>query len=80
MKASFNSHEFIEKYRDRYKNEYAQWLDRYGGWSDSERIVHRQIGRFLAAHADALHIRKAGREPSKNCHGHHSPVTKWERL
>lgn len=74
---TFNAHEFIEKFKIRFINEYTDYLNSYTG--NPPMKVNNQIARFLSANETAFKITKTRRVMSLNANGKKSSVQEWEK-
>lgn len=77
-KITFDSHEFINKYRKTYENEYlAMLLDNRSPRNTAVQTTNSIIARFLSQNAKELHIEKDSVVYSYNDHGEKSSNAKW---
>ncbi|MCR4620435.1 MAG: hypothetical protein K5633_07105 [Paludibacteraceae bacterium] len=78
----FNSHEFIEKYRLMYEEDYIQMLtdNQPGNPNRSIQETHKRIGAFLRQNENDLSIQYLLRIKDRNDHGEFTPVALWRKL
>lgn len=72
----FSSHDFIEKFAQKYEDDYIDMLVMYKGRSAFQE-VHKQIAKFLSKEAVSLSIEKSSKKLSENVFGSDTEVQWW---
>ncbi len=73
---SFDSHDFINEYKNLFLNDYFIDLNHY---RNDETTLHRVIGRFLSRKQRELGISKTpNKVKTMNCHNNETDCAKWE--
>lgn len=79
----FDSHEFISIMKLCYPKEYYSLLLRYITNDVKDlafKQLHQEIGKYLSANQNELHIQKEGKHKSPNYHGIESENEKWTKI
>lgn len=74
----FSSHDFIEKFSQKYESEYIDMLAEYKG-RNAFKTVHSQIAKFLSLNMDKLGIEKDDRNPSEHVFGDKDIIQWWKK-
>lgn len=77
MNDIFNAHEFIEKFKNKFQEDYSFYLNSYAG--NKPMKVNNQIARFLSTNESTLKIIKTRRVISFNANGNKSTVQEWKK-
>ncbi|OXB07788.1 hypothetical protein [Flavobacterium pectinovorum] len=79
IEIEFSSHDFIEKFTDKYESDYIKMLVKYQESGHSFKTVHNQIALFLSAKKESLGIYKTQRKGSENVKGKIDIIQWWIR-
>ena len=77
-KKEFDSHEFIEKFKEKCEEKYNSILRQYS--EDADRKTNSLIARFLSYNENKLQIKKINRRISINVHGNKTSCALWKDL
>jgi hypothetical protein len=84
LKSTFNSHEFIEKFSQKFEKEYIHYLYEYAHDRDKGifKIVHGIIAKHLSLKKDIYNIKKTDRDKvsNENIFGDEYPIQEWIKL
>jgi len=75
----FSSHDFIEKFTQKYEADYIEMLVKYKSTGKAFQTVHRLIALHLSLNMPALHIGKTKRKPSENVFGTDNKIQWWKK-
>ena len=75
----FSSHDFIEKFTEKFESDYIDMLIKYQKSGQSFQTVHSLIARYLSSKTSVLKIEKTNRKESENVHGKLGTIQWWLR-
>lgn len=73
----FSSHDFIEKFSEKFEPEYIEMLVKYQTSGQAFRTVNSQIAKYLSDNMHILKIEKTSRKESENVHGKFDVIQWW---
>ena len=76
----FSSHDFIEKFTEKFKQDYIEMLVNYQKSGQAFQTVHSLIAKFLSLKMSILGIEKTDRKVSENVRGNLDIIQWWNRL
>lgn len=80
---TFDSHDFIDRFRYRFESDYIDFLyqeRKPPGERGAFKKVHGRIARFLSTNASALGIEKTTRPETRNIFGNETENQGWRKL
>ena len=84
LPVKFMSHDFIQKFTQRYQHEYIDFLRHQSlnnpGNPNPFKEIHAQMARFLSHEQSNLNIAQQGKGKSINIFGAYTPNEKWEKI
>ena len=75
----FSSHDFIEKFSEKFEPEYIDMLSKYKTSGQAFQTVNSQIAKYLSENMSMLELEKTSRKQSENVHGNIDRVQWWIR-
>lgn len=80
LPTEFDSHQFIEKFKEKHERRYVDFLHRHiNSENGIFRAAHAQIGHFLSQNREALGIEKTEQCCSTNTKGYDSMNQGWKK-
>jgi hypothetical protein len=76
----FSSHDFIEKFTEKFEQDYIEMLVNYQKSGQAFQTVHSLIAKFLSLKMSILGIEKTHRKVSENIRGNLDIIQWWNRL
>ncbi len=76
----FSSHDFIEKFSQKYEADYIDMLVKYKDSGQAFRTVHSMIALYLSQNMTIFNIDKTQKKGSENVHGNIDNIQWWIRL
>ncbi len=76
----FSSHDFIEKFSQKYEADYIEMLVTYQNSGQAFQTVHSKIALHLSKNMALLNIDKTEKKGSENVHGNIDRIQWWIRL
>jgi hypothetical protein len=82
MKETFSSHDFIEKFSQKFESDYIEMLVSYRDKNKGKafQTVHSMIAKYLSLNMDIFHITKSERDSSENVFGSKDYVQWWNKF
>ena len=78
LNSPFDSHQFDQKFAQRFEADYIGFLNDYRG-DGAFREVHKQIAQSLSRYEAVLGLTKTGKVRSPNIFGEITEVERWEK-
>jgi hypothetical protein len=76
----FSSHDFIEKFSQKFESDYIEMLVNYKDSGKAFQTVHSIIAKYLSNNMDKFHIIKSERKGSENVFGSTDYIQWWKKL
>lgn len=80
LNEEFSSHDFIEKFTEKFEHDYIEMLVKYQKKGRAFKTVHGAIAKYLTSKMSVLGIDKTEKKVSENVKGNISIVQWWIRL
>lgn len=75
----FSSHDFIEKFTEKFEQDYIEMLVNYQKSGQAFQTVHSLIAKFLSLKMSVLGIEKTQKKESENVRGNLDVIQWWIR-
>ena len=78
--SEFSSHDFIEKFAQKYEADFIDMLLLYKNKGKAFQTVHSSIARYLSKNKEIFSIAKTERKGSEHVFGSIDKIQWWERI
>lgn len=76
----FSSHDFIEKFIEKFEKDYIEMLINYQKSGQAFKTVHSLIAKYISLNKIVLEIEKTERKQSENVKGNLDVIQWWIRV
>lgn len=80
MRDTFSSHDFIEKFSQKFEPNYIEMLVKYKDSGHAFQTVHSMIAKYLSLHMKELGIVKSPKDGSENVFGSTDIIQWWNKI
>jgi|AntAceMinimDraft_9_1070365.scaffolds.fasta_scaffold52149_1 hypothetical protein len=80
VNTEFSSHDFIEKFSQKFETDYIEMLIKYKNTGTAFQTVHSMLASHLSRNMKIFNINKSQKKASENVHGNIGKIQWWIRL
>lgn len=80
LKSKFSSHDFIEKFAQKYEADYIDMLVEYKKSGQAFQSVHSIIAKFISKNMKKFGISKSRKDVSENVFGSLNYIQWWKKI